>query len=321
MASSPSDPDLVLDNGGLLSPASAQVSLDYMRSSSPESGSPVNFIGGSFSKLDFIAAPSSDSGSPCLLSCPPSWLFQDAQDEHGNLRPEVPLSSSPPDITSSSPQSFGSRESENGSSSATSASSEYLSDYVSPSQKNPSLVDFVPVPSTEGFGQQLHRLLSIALKERGIESPPGNSFAETSHSGSPFDRRLENGSTVNRTHPTTFSAESSPALLSKWFSDHDPPSVSKLAMIQDFLTPPVHSPFPLPTNCATDEMSPIEFGSTNSKYALSSLDSQETLLTPRKPKAAQKPSWIPPHQTLAVLYCAYRRRLGRRTSSQTSKDR
>jgi hypothetical protein len=235
MASSLSDPDLVLDNGGLLSPASAQVSLDYMRSSSPESGSPVNIIGGSFSKPVFTTAPSSNSGSPCLLSCPPSWLFQDAQGEHDNSHPEVPLSSSPPDITSSSPQSFGSRESENGSSSATSASLESLSDYVSPSQKNPSLVDFIPVPSTEGFGQQLHRLLSIALKERGIDSSPSNSFAETSHSGSPFNRRLEHGSTVNGTHPTTFSAESSPALISKWFSDHDPQIVSKLATVQEYL--------------------------------------------------------------------------------------
>jgi len=277
MASSPSDLDLVLDNGRLISPESARVSLDYMRSSSPESGSPVNINGGSFSKPVFIAAPSSNSGSPCLLSCPPSWLFQDAQGEHDNLHPEVPLSSSPPDITSSSPRSFGSKESQNASSSATSASLESLSDYASPSPNNPSLVDFVPVPSTEGFGQQLHRLLYIALKERGIDSSPSNSFAETSHSGSPFNRPLENGSTVNGTHPTTLSAGSSPALTSKWFPRHSPQIVSKLAMVQEFFTPPIHGPFPLPTNGATDEMSPIAFGSTNSKYTLSSLDSQETL--------------------------------------------
>ena len=283
MASSPSDSDLALDKGGLLSPAFSQTSLDYMRSSGPES-SPGNIIGGSFSKPVFKGAPSSDSGSPHLLSCPPSWLFQDAQDEHDNLQPEVPLSSSPPDITSSSPQSFGSRESEKRSSSATSTSSASLSDYVSPSQKNPSLVDFVPVPSTEGFGQQLHRLLSVVLKERGVESTH-NSFIETSRSGS---QRLENGSTVNRTHSTTFFAGSSPDLISKWFSNHDSQVVSKLAIVQEFLTPPAHGP--LPTNCETDEMSPIEFGSTNSKYLLSCSHSQETLLTLRKPQASQKSS-------------------------------
>ena len=123
MASSASDSDLAVDNGSILSPALAQASLNYMRSSGPES-SPGNIIG---SKAVFVEAPSSDSGSLYLLSCPPSWLFQDARDEHDNLQPEVPLSSSPPDITNSSPQSFGSRESEKGSSSATSAYSASLS--------------------------------------------------------------------------------------------------------------------------------------------------------------------------------------------------
>jgi hypothetical protein len=267
MTSSPSDSDVELDNGALLSPALAQASLDYMRSSSPES-SLGNIIGGSFSKPVFLETPSSDSGSPYLLSCPPSWLFQDDRGEHDNLQPDVPLSSSPPNITSSSPQSYGSRESEKGSSSATSASSASLSDYVSPSQKNPSLVDFEPVPSTEGFGQQLHRLLSITLKEREIESPSGNNFVETSRPGSPVNRRLEKGYTVNSTHLTTFSAESSPVLVSKWFSDHNPQVVSKLAVVQESSTPPAHGSFPLRNNCETDEMSPIEFGSTNSKYAL-----------------------------------------------------
>ncbi|KIM43949.1 hypothetical protein M413DRAFT_25456 [Hebeloma cylindrosporum] len=262
MASS-SDPDPALDTAALLSPVFAQAALDYMRpsrSASGEPNSPGNTIGGSFSKPVVSETLSSDSGSPHLFSCPPSWLFQDTGDEEEILQPEVPLSSSPPDITSSSPQSFGSRESEKGSSSVTSASSDSLSDYVSPSQQNPSLVDFVPVPSTEGFGQQLHQLLLIALKERGIEYSPGNSLVETSRSGGSVNQRLENISTVDRTHSTT----ASPVLASKWFSEHDHQIVPKLAMVKEVSTPSSRGRFPSATSDSA-ELSPIEFGSTNSK--------------------------------------------------------
>ena len=281
MTSSPfyPDPDLELDNGALLSPTLAQAALDYMRSSSPESGEqygPGNLISGFLLKPVFIEAASSNSGSPYLLSCPPSWLFQDAQGEYDNLQPDVPLSSSPPDITSSSPQSFGS---EKRSSSATSATSAYFSDYVSSSQQNPSLVDFVPVPSTEGFGYQLHQLLLVALKERGIESSPGNTFIEPSRSGSPVNRRLEDGSTADRTQPT-FSAGSSPDLVSKWFYNYNPQVVSQLDMVQEFLTPPSRGPFPLSPS-GSDEISPIEFGSANSKYAPSSTRSGNVTDNPK----------------------------------------
>lgn len=44
-----------------------------------------------------------------------------------------------------------------------------------------------------------------------------------------------------------------------WFSNHASQLVSKLAMVQELLTPQAHGSFTLPTNCETGRMSPIEF--------------------------------------------------------------
>jgi len=254
-----------LDNNALLSPALAQASLDYMRSSSPESGESysLGIIGNSFTKLVYPKAASNDSGSSPLLSCPPSWLFPEAQGEDDNVQFEIPFLSSSPDITSSSPKSVGSRKSEKGSSSATSAYSASFSKSASPSQ---SLVDFVPEPSAEGFGQELHRLLSIAMKEREIKTSPGNILVETSRSGSLVTRTPLGNSTVNRRYPTTLSAESSPVLVSKWFYDQNLQigAGSKLSAIRESSTPSSCGLLPMPTIRNIDEVSPIEFGSIHS---------------------------------------------------------
>jgi hypothetical protein len=271
MASSSSDFKTVLDNNGLLSPTLGQASLDYMRSSSPESGEPYDNLGNSFTKSVYTTAPLSDSGSSPLLSCPPSWFLPEAHGEDDEVQLEIPISSSPPDITNSSPQSTGSRESERGSSSATSASSALLSDNVSPSQHNASLVDLIPGPSAESFGQQLHRRLLIAMKEREIKASPDNLVVETSRSGSLVTSTPpENGSTVNRTYPTSLSAMPSPVLVSKWFSDQDLQvnAGSKLSVVRESSTPPSCGPLFFPTVRDTDEVSPMEFVSTQvlSKY-------------------------------------------------------
>ncbi|KDR71613.1 hypothetical protein GALMADRAFT_143867 [Galerina marginata CBS 339.88] len=176
-------------------------SADYMRKSSTP-GSPAESSPGN----TWLPEPLYDipgygllSSSP-PLSCPPSWLqldgqpeFYAAEDAEHTLEKdiqdsglevlEVPLSSSPPDLTSSSPRSTGSGDLERSwSSSLTSASTDSLLDSVSVSQLNPSLTSLPTGASVDDFGQRLHQLLLIALKERELERLSNQPSVRTQYS-------------------------------------------------------------------------------------------------------------------------------------------
>jgi hypothetical protein len=153
-----------------------RASLEYMRTPSPELQEAGN--AGQYWIVDSIPAHSRSSLSP-VLACPPSWLHDEqensdleTENDEEFLSSEVPLSSSPPDLTSSSPQSDGSDTSDDISTSLTSSPDDNLVDPVSVSRLHSSFVD---LPTGAGlvlhdFGTRLQYLLLIALKERQRES-------------------------------------------------------------------------------------------------------------------------------------------------------
>lgn len=109
---------------------------------------------------------SSGSYSPVLLSCPPSWLEMRPQlDDESAENLQVPLSSSPPEFTSSSPTSDISSQlgKEEKSSSLTSASSG-RSDTVSISSPQHSDCG----QRQDQFSQRLHDLLVLVLRGREL---------------------------------------------------------------------------------------------------------------------------------------------------------
>ena len=121
---------------------------------------------------DPAVALASDKGStscpssPTLLSCPPSWLELRPQleNEAGEIY-QVPLSSSPPEFTSSSPTSDISSElGKEGSSSLTSASSRSLSDTASISSPQHFYCELRP----DQFSHRLHELLLLVLRDRKL---------------------------------------------------------------------------------------------------------------------------------------------------------
>jgi len=112
---------------------------------------------------------SSCSHSTILLSCPPSWLgLQPKLEDEATENPQVPLSSSPPEFTSSSPTSDISSElgEEEVSSSLTSASSgSALSDTASISASQ----NFDRGPRMDQFSRRLHELLLSVLRARELD--------------------------------------------------------------------------------------------------------------------------------------------------------
>ena len=109
---------------------------------------------------------SSGSYSPVFLSCPPSWLESRPQlEDEAAENHQVPLSSSPPEFTSSSPTSDISSElgEEEGSSSQTSASSG-RSDTASISSLQYSDCG----QCQDQFSQRLHNLLVLVLRDREL---------------------------------------------------------------------------------------------------------------------------------------------------------
>jgi hypothetical protein len=109
---------------------------------------------------------SSGSYSSVLLSCPPSWLeLQPHLEDEAAENHHVPLSSSPPEFTSSSPTSDISSEleKEEGSSSLTSASSG-RSDTASISSPQHSNCG----QCQDQFSQRLHDLLVLVLRGREL---------------------------------------------------------------------------------------------------------------------------------------------------------
>ena len=109
---------------------------------------------------------SSGSCSPVLLSCPPSWLeLQPQLEVEAAENHQVPLSSSPPEFTSSSPTSDVSSElgKEEKSSSLTSASSG-RSDTASISSPQHSDCG----QRQDQFSQRLHDLLVLVLRGREL---------------------------------------------------------------------------------------------------------------------------------------------------------
>jgi hypothetical protein len=160
-----------------------KASLEYMRTPSPELQEAGN--AGQYWIVDSVPAHSRSSSSP-VLACPPSWLHDEqeisdleTENDEEFLSSEVPLSSSPPDLTSSSPQSDGSDTSDDISTSLTSSPDDNLVDPVSVSRLHSSLVDLPTGASLvlHDFGTRLQYLLLIALKERqreghDLNSPP-----------------------------------------------------------------------------------------------------------------------------------------------------
>lgn len=107
----------------------------------------------------FGSSPSLGS-YPTYLQSDPNLSDQEEENDRDALDvANVPMSSSPPDFTSSSPYSYGSTESEETSTSNSSLSS---------SPADPS--------TSEGFGQKLHQLLLVALKERKLRDRTNFSF-------------------------------------------------------------------------------------------------------------------------------------------------
>jgi hypothetical protein len=109
---------------------------------------------------------SSGSYSPVFLSCPPSWLeLQPQLEDEAAENLQVPLSSSPPEFTSSSPTSDISSQlgKEERSSSLTSASSG-RSDTVSISSPQHSDCG----QRQDQFSQRLHDLLVLVLRGREL---------------------------------------------------------------------------------------------------------------------------------------------------------
>ena len=165
------------DSRGLLSPVQGYSSSSaVIQSRSPYDMDPAAYIRlSSASKLSSSCPSSpreygfpeySNSYSPVLLSCPPSWLESRPQlEDDAAENYQVPLSSSPPEFTSSSPNSDISSElgKEEGSSSLTSASS-CRSDTVSISSPQHSDCG----QCQDQFSQRLHNLLVLVLRGREL---------------------------------------------------------------------------------------------------------------------------------------------------------
>ena len=118
------------------------------------------------SPMEYGLPDSTGSYSPVLLSCPPSWLELRPQLEDESAENfQVPLSSSPPEFTSSSPTSDISSQlgKEERSSSLTSASSG-RSDTASISSPQHSDCG----QRQDQFSQRLHDLLALVLRGREL---------------------------------------------------------------------------------------------------------------------------------------------------------
>ena len=182
------------------------------------------------SSKDSNSCPRSPKGygfpeSPCshstfLLSCPPSWLESRPQceDETTETHP-VPLSSSPPEFTSSSPTSDISSElgKEEGSS-LTSASSSTRSDTASISGSQ--LFDCGLRP--DQFSQRLHELLLLVLRDRELERSSEETDCTTCISRSDDSGLSRTGSeNDDQAIVTNIRASTPPSrtIISKWFSD------------------------------------------------------------------------------------------------------
>lgn len=115
---------------------------------------------------------SASGSSPCLdsssnyLPSDPNAVEQGENNEVYLDIPNVPLSSSPPDLTSSSPCSAN--DSDESDSEETSTSDSSLSNISSGSP--------LDLTTTEGFGQKLHQLLLVALQERKLRDKTNFSF-------------------------------------------------------------------------------------------------------------------------------------------------
>lgn len=164
-----------------------KASIAYMRTPTPElevsSAGQTWILDSGSAKPWFLHEPSSP-----VLSCPPSWLetgsnhdsperetVDYADDDDVPL--EVPFSSSPPDATSSSPQSPGSQSSEDIAASLTPGN---LADLDS-TRDNLPLVNIPAEDSGSDFGHRLHHLLLVALKEKegALETCETDSFSST----------------------------------------------------------------------------------------------------------------------------------------------
>ena len=171
-----------------------------------------------------------------LLSCPPSWLQsrpeleEDATEIH-----QVPLSSSPPEFTSSSPTSdisseLGKEEGSSSESSRTSASSGTRSDTASLSASQH--VDCGQ--RQDYFSQRLHELLLLVLRSRELER--SRTLDETdcttctslsddsSSSGMDFENfEKDDQDVIAKTGTSTPSCtvirSPDPTVMSKWFLD------------------------------------------------------------------------------------------------------
>ena len=186
---------------------------------------------------------SSDNSRPCspreyglsessphpttLLSCPPSWLEWQPQLGGAIENHQVPLSSSPPEFTSSSPTSDLSSELGNkeGSSSLTLTSSSVQSDSASISVSQHFDCELRP----DQFSQRLHELLLLVLHDRELErsSTRDEETDSLSDDSGLLDTCTENfgdddDSVVAKTRtstPASCIAINSPIITSKWFSD------------------------------------------------------------------------------------------------------
>ena len=164
------------DSRGLPSPVQDYSSFSAIHSRSSYDTDPAAYIPlSSASKLssscpssprEYGLPESSGSYSPVFLSCPPSWLELRPQlEDEAAENHQVPLSSSPPEFTSSSPTSDISSElgKEEGSSSLTSASS-CRSDTASISSPQHSNCG----QCQDQFSQRLHDLLVLVLRGREL---------------------------------------------------------------------------------------------------------------------------------------------------------
>lgn len=162
-----------------------KASLEYMRTPTPELNLDhywtTEYCPGTLWNYD---APSSP-----ILSCPPSWLgCEPSEDDEGDLPIlDVPLSSSPPDLESSSPHSEPVEEA--------STSSTSLSLVLRPVPRTNS--DLVEHFAGDDFGHRLNDLLLVVLNERQRDLETGDmdsSDAEShDHSGKFSGPRYTNG--------------------------------------------------------------------------------------------------------------------------------
>jgi len=142
-------------------------SSTYMRSPTPDYFEDHNLESTWFADTPDVRRSSFPLGNSLL-----PWTHNELSEEL-DICPELPpLSSSPHDFKTSSPQSSGSRKSE---SEATSSSlTSYCSDNSDPlpaSQRNQPLDDLCVAGHVDDFEQKLHQLLLNALKEQEESRP------------------------------------------------------------------------------------------------------------------------------------------------------